>query len=89
MSSKRFVEQLIAAMPTPGARLSLLSVLGRWAGATVYLPSQSKALRRQRSAKNMLDNGMSPGEIAQALRERYGVSDRTAARDVSAARKMA
>ena len=85
----QFVDDLIAAMPTPGAKLAALSVLGKWAGAVVYLPTESKAQRRRRAAKHMLDNMMLPADIAQALRERYGVSDRTAFRDVSSARKMA
>jgi hypothetical protein len=88
MSKSGFVESLLAAMPTNGAKLACLSVLGRWAGATVYLPSDSKSKRRQLAAKHMLDNAMLPGDVVRALRERFGVSDRTAFRDVSIARKM-
>ena len=83
-----FVDSLLAAMPTPGARLALLSVLARWSGATIYLPCESKTKRRQRAAKRMLDNRMTAADVARALRERYGVSSRTAYRDVSIARKM-
>ena len=80
---------MLEAMPTPAARLACLSVLGRWAGSNVYLPAENKALRRRRAAKNMIDNGMTSGDIVQALRERFKISDRTALRDVSSARKMA
>ena len=88
MSKSRFVDSLLAAMPTDGAKLACLSVLGQWAGATIYLPNDSKSKRRQRAAKHMLDNAMAPGDVVRALRERFGVSDRTAFRDVRSARNM-
>lgn len=84
-----FVQDLIANMPTPGAKAAAISVLAKWAGSTIYLPMDSKSDRRQRAAENMLANGMEASEVANALRHRFGVSIRTAHRDVSSARKMA
>ena len=88
MISGEFVSTLIEPMPTPGARMAAVSVLARWAGQTVYIPTESKTLRRQRAAKNMLDNKMESPDVARALCARFGVSDRTAYRDVRNARKM-
>lgn len=84
-----FVADLLAAMPSPQARLLLAARLARYAGRTVYLPAQSKAERRIRAAQNMLASGdMSDADITNTLHERFGVSVRQAQRDVSAARKM-
>jgi Mor family transcriptional regulator len=83
MSGTTFADELLAAMPTPAARLACLSLLAKYAGTSVYLPANSKAERRSRVAAHMLENGMNTGEAVQALRTRFGVSERTAWRDVA------
>lgn len=85
---ERFVQHLLKAMPTPEARLRLAAALVAYEGCTIYLPSGSKADRRRRVAANMLSNGMTGPDAADAIRQRFGVSARTAERDVSFARKM-
>lgn len=86
--SEAFIQDLLERMPTTQAKLSVLTVLAKWSGESIYLPMDSKAERRRRAAQNMIANGMSPAAAAGALRERFGVSARTAHRDVSAARQM-
>jgi Mor family transcriptional regulator len=85
-SSSEFIKALVDAMPTPQARLMCLSVLARWAGTSIYLPMESKTQRRRRAAAHMLDSAMSNAEVAEALRERFGISARTAWRDVEKAK---
>lgn len=84
-----FIQDLIDAMPTPHAQMLLTARLAKYAGCTVYIPAQSKAERRILAACNMLKNNMASADIAEAIRERFQVSLRTAQRDVSTARKMA
>jgi hypothetical protein len=86
--SDAFIQDLLERMPTTQAKLSALTVLAKWAGESIYLPMDSKSERRRRAAQNMLANGMSSAATVSALRERFGVSARTASRDVSAARQM-
>lgn len=86
--SDAFIQDLLERMPTTQAKLSALTVLAKWAGESIYLPMDSKAERRRRAAQNMLANGMSSANAANALRERFGISARTASRDVSTARQM-
>lgn len=83
-----FVQHLLAAMPGPEARLRLAAALAAYEGCTIYLPAGSKAARRIRAATNMLANGMTGTEAAEAIRKRFGVSRRTSERDVRSARKM-
>lgn len=83
-----FIRDLVDNMPTASAKLAVVSVLAKWSGQTIYLPTESKAGRRQRAAENMLANGMTPAAIVDALRQRFGISQRTAQRDVKSARKM-
>lgn len=83
-----FMQALLDAMPTPHARMVAVAVLSRYAGESVYLPVSGKAGRRAQAAANMLANGVAPTDIAHALRERFGISARTAFRDVKLARKM-
>lgn len=84
----QFVDDLMAEMPTPLAKLRLASALAKYEGFTIYLPMRSKSERRIGAAINMLENGMSPAEAAAAIKARFAVSIRTATRDVTAARKM-
>jgi hypothetical protein len=63
-----------------------ISVLARYAGTTLYLPTESKAKRRQRAARHALGNGVGDSDAAAMLRERYGVSARQASRDVKTAK---
>ena len=65
-----------------------LAVLNKWAGEQIYLPTQSQGPRRAQAASNMLAEGMTDADIAQALRRRFNISARTAWRDVQDARKM-
>lgn len=87
-AGEAFVADLLDAMPTPEARMRLTARLAKYAGATIYLPAESKAGRRINAARNMLDNCMPPADVANALRERFSVSGRQAQRDVNAARQM-
>jgi hypothetical protein len=87
-TSNDFVTDLINAMPVPSARMACVAFLSRWAGSTVYIPSESRKERRQRAAENMLANGMTDPDIARAIFNRFQVSMRTAQRDVKEARKM-
>jgi hypothetical protein len=84
-----FCRDLIDAMPSTGAQMLCLAVLDRYAGGTVYLPCGSKAPRRRRAARHALDNGMGDADVAAMLRKRFGVSVRTALRDVRAAKANA
>lgn len=82
-----FVDDLYQALPEGRARLALGAVLAKYAGCSVYLPADKKRDRRIRAAEHMLAGGMAPSDIASALRQRFQVSERTAQRDVSIARK--
>jgi len=88
MKANSFADELIAAMPSPHARLVLVATLAKYAGMTVYIPADSKRDRRVRAAQNMLTNGMSDADTAAAIAERFRVSQRTAQRDVQTARKL-
>ena len=79
---ERFCRALIDSMPTPHARLLCVMELAKWAGTTIYLPAEKPAGRRRNAARNMLTNGMTPAEVAIALRARYGVTIRQAQRDI-------
>ena len=83
-----FVEDLHKAMPTPQAKLLLVACLAKYAGQTIYIPTESKQERRVRASQRMIENGMSPADIAAAIVTRYGVSQRTADRDVKTARSL-
>jgi len=61
---EEFCIDLLAAMPTPHARMLLAAKLARYAGQTLYLPQQSKAGRRIQAAHRMLKNGMLPADVA-------------------------
>lgn len=87
-SANSFVDDLHAAMPTPNARLLLTACLAKYAGLTVYIPTEPKQDRRVRAAANMLANGMGTANIAAAIVQRFNVSKRTAERDVKAARSL-
>jgi len=88
MNGDAFVQDLVKSMPTPQAKLLLLSCLAKYSGHVVYLPVESKKQRRERAAENMIRNGMPTPDIAAALVERFGISMRTALRDVAGARKL-
>ena len=83
-----FTRDLIDAMPTAQARMVCISVLARYAGALIYLPTESKSKRRARVASHAMNNGVSDADVATMLRERFNVSARTALRDVKAVRQM-
>lgn len=85
---EQFIAELIKAMPDGRAELMLLACLDKYAGTTIYLPMQSRRERRIKAASNMLANGMAYDEITQAIAKRFGVSTRTAQRDIEHARKM-
>jgi hypothetical protein len=85
----QFIDDLVAAMPTPEAQLRLLAALSKYEGYSVYLPLPKQAGRRARAAENMLQNDMSRADAAAAIKARFCVSMRTASRDVAeASRKM-
>ncbi|MBP5986912.1 MAG: hypothetical protein KA538_06965 [Azonexus sp.] len=83
-----FVDELHAAMPTPQAQLLLVACLAKYAGQTIYIPTEPKQARRVRAATNMLANGMRPADISAAIVCRFNVSQRTAERDVQNARNF-
>lgn len=87
-TANSFVEELVAAMPTAHARLVLVAALSKFAGTSVYIPTESKQDRRVIAAGNMLTNGMDAAEAAAALVARFRVSQRTAQRDVEKARNL-
>jgi Mor family transcriptional regulator len=84
----QFTQELIEAMPDPRSRVIVLSVLARWAGSSLYLPTPSKAARRSQSAANMLANGMTCADAANVLRQRFNVAQRTAERYVKRAGQL-
>ena len=83
-----FITELHSVMPNPFARLKLVALLAKYAGQTIYIPTESKQDRRIRAAGNMLANGMCSAEIAGAIVTRFNVSKRTAERDVISARNL-
>lgn len=89
MTGDDFVNDLINAMPNPASRMMLIACLKKYAGQKVYLPVESKSERRLNAAANMLNNGMEVSAIISALVERFGISSRTAERDIQNARNIA
>lgn len=85
---ERFIADLISAMPDGRSELMLIARLNKWAGQTIYLPMQNMRERRIKAAANMLANGMAYDQISTAIADRFGVSSRTAQRDIENARKM-
>ena len=83
-----FVSTMLARMPDAHARMQAAAVLRQFAGATINLPVDDVRSRRIREVVNMLANGMSPGDCVAAIRERWGLCDRTGWRYVKAARQM-
>ena len=83
--SRAFADELLRARPSeaqPAAR----RVLARYAGRSVYLARDPRALRLS-AAGHMLRSGMTPAETAATLRARFGISDDTARRDVRKAQQ--
>jgi hypothetical protein len=87
--SMSFVDDLLTAMREcgPGPHMRCVALLSRYAGCTVYLPTESKAARRHRAAAHMLESKMCSDEIANALRERFNISARQAWRDIATAKR--
>ena len=85
---ERFCRRLIDSMPNPQARTIIVMELAKWAGKTLYLPAVKRGDRRQAAVANMLENGMSDAEAANAIHERFSVGLRTAQRDVKTVRQM-
>lgn len=83
-----FCRTLIDKMPTQQAQTILVMELRKWAGKTIYLPATKHGKRRAEIARNLLDNGKTSAEAALILHERFGVTLRTAQRDVRTACKM-
>jgi hypothetical protein len=86
MASPEFERDLLGAIVDPRSRANVVAVLERWRGISIYLRGRQKNARRQQAAANMLANGMEAADIAAALRERYGICDRQARRDIERAR---
>jgi hypothetical protein len=86
-TGEAFMRELIDSLPTPHARMKAIAVLARWAGSTVYLPTQPKAARRVSAAGHALKNGMAPADVAAMLRARYNICAKQASRDVKKASK--
>jgi hypothetical protein len=81
MSGSRFVEELLAELP-PDSQRAALSVLRRWGGTSVYLPTVSAAERQRRHevAALLLRSGIGRRDAARILRERFGIGERQARR---------
>lgn len=79
---ERFCRSLLEAMPTPQAHMICAMELKKWAGKTLYFPAEKRKKRRLEVARNMLGNGMSTADAALAIHKRFGVTLRTAQRDV-------
>jgi Mor family transcriptional regulator len=86
MASPEFERDLMEAIVDPLSRAKVVAVLERWRGVSIYLRSRKKNARREQAARNMIVNGMESPDIADALRQRYGICDRQARRDVRRAR---
>jgi hypothetical protein len=86
MGCRDFERDLLTAIPDARSRAAVVAVLERWRGLSIYLPFRPKNSRRQQAAANMLENGMDSADITDALRLRFGISDRQARRDLAAAK---
>jgi hypothetical protein len=80
-----FETALLKAIRDPLSRLSVISLLARFRGKSIYFRSEGKRTRRLNEAVKML-RSMSAAEAAIVIQERWGVSERTARRDVAEAR---
>lgn len=89
MKTDGFVSELINTLADPTSRIRVISLLAKYAGQVVYIPVSKESDRRVRAAANMLANDVQPAEVVSTLVSRFGISARTAQRDVSAARNMA
>lgn len=83
-----FIGELRSVMDSHFAQLKLAAILAKYSGQTIYIRTGSKRDRRVRAVANMLANGMSPGDAAAAIVQRFGVSKRTAERDVTRSRNL-
>ncbi len=88
MPCRDFERSLLEAICDPRSRAAAVAVLERWRGMSIYLPFRPKNSRRQQAAARMLENGMTAADIADTLRQRFGISDRQARRDIAAARPL-
>lgn len=77
---ERFIAELLDAVKDPVSRAALALRLRRYAGQTIYLPTQSDRARRRETAHKLLRE-MDRAEAVAVLMERFGVSERTARRD--------
>jgi len=86
-SSGAFGRGLLAAMPDTRARMACLRVLARYAGETLHVPTPSGPALRVRRARAFLDAGWTVADAVGSVQARFGVSLRSAQRDVKAARQ--
>jgi len=84
-SSDAFGRGLLAAMPDTRARMACLRVLARHAGETLHIPTPSGRALRVRRARALLDAGWTVADAVGSVQARFGVSLRSAQRDVKAA----
>src|SRR5258706_16439395 len=66
-----FTRELLDSLPTQHAKMVAISVLARYAGAVLYLPTESKAKRRSRAARHSLNNGTGGASAAASLGEGF------------------
>ncbi len=88
MPGRDFERDLLDSISDPRSKVATIATLERWRGRSIYLPARPRNARRQQAALRMLENHMEPGEIAEALQQRFNISDRQARRDIAIARAI-
>ena len=83
-----FANQLLAAIQDPRSRMLVASLLAQYAGRVIYINAQPKAPRRAQAAANMLAQGMLDSSVKRELQRVHRVCERTAARDLAAAKRL-
>lgn len=84
---EQFIQDVLEGLGTPAARMAFLSRVAKYSGRAIYIPASSKAARRVQAAVRMLENLMPEREIAVAIHDRFGVTERQARRDIKTARQ--
>jgi len=85
-TGRQFCDELLEIVgPVEAARIS--TVLSRWAGRVVHIPARSTVDQRTRLAKELLAKQVAPQQVAMELREQFGITLRTAQRDIASLRK--
>jgi hypothetical protein len=83
-TAQQFMQGLQALPLDPGARAGLVDLMRQFAGARIRIPDMARAQRIGEAAR-LLDLGRDRAAICRRLAHLFGVSQRTARRDVAAA----